>query len=73
MSKKDEAFELFDEGKVPSSPEVKALGLKGTTKYNYCKVSVKFDSQREESRLPRLVPFKNHREPSEIRTPTIIV
>lgn len=35
MSKKDKAFELFDEGKNPSSPEVKALKLKGSTKYNY--------------------------------------
>ena len=32
MSKKDKAFELFDEGKNPSSPEVKALKLKGSTK-----------------------------------------
>jgi len=35
VSKKDKAFELFDEGKNPSSPEVKALKLKGSTKYNY--------------------------------------
>ena len=35
MSKKDKAFALFDEGKTSSSPDVKALGLKGTTKYNY--------------------------------------
>ena len=35
VSKRDKAFELFDEGKTSSSPEVKALGLKGTTRYNY--------------------------------------
>jgi len=35
MSKKDKAFELFDEGKTPIRPEVKALRLRGTTKYNY--------------------------------------
>ncbi len=35
MNKKDKAFELFDEGKNPSSPEVKVLKLKGSTKYNY--------------------------------------
>jgi len=35
VSKKDKGFELFDEVKIASSPEVKALGLKGSTKYNY--------------------------------------
>ena len=35
MSKKDEAFELFSQGKRPSSPEVKALGLSAKTRYNY--------------------------------------
>jgi len=35
VSEKDKAFALFDEGKTSSSPDVKALGLKGTTKYNY--------------------------------------
>lgn len=29
------AFELFDQGKRPSNPEVKALGLKPKTTYNY--------------------------------------
>jgi len=35
MSKKDEAFRLFDEGKKPSDPELKALGLSPKTRYNY--------------------------------------
>ena len=35
MSKKDEAFRLFGEGKRPSDPEVKALGLRAKTRYNY--------------------------------------
>ncbi len=35
MSKKDQAFKLFGEGKKPSSPEVKALGLASKTRYNY--------------------------------------
>jgi len=35
MNNKDKAFALFDEGKTASSSEVKALGLKGNTKYNY--------------------------------------
>ena len=35
MTKKDEAFRLFDEGKVPSSPELKALLPKGRSRYNY--------------------------------------
>lgn len=35
MSKKEEAFELFSQGKRPSSPEVKALGLSAKTRYNY--------------------------------------
>ena len=35
MSKKDQAFSLFDQGKKPSSPEVKQLGLKPKTSYNY--------------------------------------
>lgn len=32
---KDVAFQLFDEGKRPSDPEVKALGIKSKTRYNY--------------------------------------
>ncbi len=35
MTRKEKAFKLFEEGKTASSPEVKALGLKGRTKYNY--------------------------------------
>jgi len=35
VTEKDRAFELFDEGKTASSPEVKALKLKGKTRYNY--------------------------------------
>ena len=35
MSKKDKAFELFNDGKTPTSPEVKDLKLKGSTRYNY--------------------------------------
>jgi hypothetical protein len=34
-SKKERAFRLFDEGKRPSDPEVKALGLKPSTVYRY--------------------------------------
>jgi len=33
--KKAKAFKLFNEGKDASSPEVKALGLKGGTRYTY--------------------------------------
>lgn len=35
MGKKDQAFSLFDQGKKPSSLEVKQLGLKPKTSYNY--------------------------------------
>lgn len=35
MSKKSKAFQLFGEGKRPSDPEVKAIGLKPKTTYNY--------------------------------------
>jgi hypothetical protein len=35
ISKKDEAFRLFDEGKRPGDPEVKSLGLSAKTRYNY--------------------------------------
>ena len=35
MSKKEEAFKLFEEGKNPFSPEVKAFELKSHTSYNY--------------------------------------
>lgn len=35
LTKKEQAFALFDEGKVPKSAEVKVLGLKGSTRYNY--------------------------------------
>lgn len=34
-SKKELAFALFDQGKRPSDPEVKALGLKSKSTYNY--------------------------------------
>ena len=35
MSKKQQAFELFSQGKRPSDPEVKSLGLKSKSLYNY--------------------------------------
>lgn len=35
MSKKDQAFALFDQGKRPGDQEVKNLGLKPKTTYNY--------------------------------------
>lgn len=35
MNNKAKAFSLFDEGKTSSSPEVKALKLKGSTRYTY--------------------------------------
>ena len=35
MTKKDEAFALFEEGKTALSPEVKALKLKSQSRYNY--------------------------------------
>jgi len=34
-SNKDKAFALFHEGKTASSPEVKALGIKASTRYHY--------------------------------------
>ena len=34
-TRKELVFALFDEGKRPSDPEVKALGLKSKTTYNY--------------------------------------
>lgn len=35
MSKKEEAFEFFSQGKRPRDSEVKALGLNAKTLYNY--------------------------------------
>lgn len=35
MSKKQKAFELFSQGMRPSNPEVKSLGLKPKSLYNY--------------------------------------
>lgn len=35
MSKKSKAFELFSQGFRPSAPEVKSLGLKPKSSYNY--------------------------------------
>ena len=35
MTKKEQAFALFSEGKTTSSPEVKAHKLKSQTRYNY--------------------------------------
>jgi hypothetical protein len=34
-SMKDRVFRLFDEGKIPSDPEVKDLGIKPKTVYRY--------------------------------------
>jgi len=34
-TKKARAFQLFREGKVPTSPEVKALGLHKSTRFKY--------------------------------------
>jgi hypothetical protein len=38
MSKKEQAFVLFDQGKRPGDQEVKKLGLKPKTTYNYYQV-----------------------------------
>lgn len=35
MTGKESAYQLFNEGKAISSPEVKALGLKASTRYSY--------------------------------------
>ena len=35
LGKKEKSFELFEKGLSPSSPEVKALGLKAQTRANY--------------------------------------
>lgn len=35
MSKKENVFVLFDQGKRPSDPEVKELGIKSATLYRY--------------------------------------
>ena len=35
MSKKQQAFELFSQGKRPSNPDLKALGLPNKTLYKY--------------------------------------
>ena len=35
MTKKEQAFALFSEGKTTSSPEVKDFKLKGGTSFNY--------------------------------------
>lgn len=35
MSKKEEAFQLFEQGRRPGDSEVKALGLAARTRYNY--------------------------------------
>ena len=35
MTGKESAYQLFNEGKTVSSPEVKALGLKASTRYSY--------------------------------------
>ena len=38
MTKKDQAFSLFDQGKKPSDPEVKALDLAPKSRYNYYQI-----------------------------------
>ena len=41
MSKKDEAFELFAQGKGPKDPEVAALGLKKESRLKYYRLWLK--------------------------------
>ena len=56
MSKKVEAFKLFDEGKKPNSDEVKALGLNEGTRYGY--YGEWLGLKREHIDEPEDIPFK---------------
>ena len=46
--KKEQAFALFDQGRRPSDPEVKALGVKNKTLYMYFTLSGSSNPSRTE-------------------------
>ena len=50
MSRQNKAFELFNQGKRPSDPELKALGLTDKTLYNYFQLWNKFVSSKQLAR-----------------------
>lgn len=54
MSKRDEAYRLFKEGKRPGDPEVDALGLKSKTVKGYLSVwrTIKEAEEAKEAGLP---------------------
>lgn len=56
MSKKEKAFALFDQGKRPSDPEVKSLGLKPKTRYNYYQLWKKLQAGDQLSEAPKPKP-----------------
>jgi len=63
MNKKDEAFELFAQGKGPKDPEVAALGLAKASRVKYYRLWMKYNkpipevSERpDEVAIPIVVP-----------------
>ena len=65
MSKKDEVFELFSQGKTPDSPEVVAIGLAETSNKRYYRLweevqgVVETPVEKEAPVVPRGVPVSS--------------
>lgn len=55
MAKRDEAFELFSQGKVLTDPEVEALGLKVDTAKKYYRLWKGFQQEPEATLEPEVV------------------
>lgn len=70
MSRKEKAFKLFEEGKVARDPEVKALCLKNTIRYNY--YSEWQQSMRLVSPSPEVAGEANGNGKAKIPSPEVV-
>jgi len=56
MSKKDEAFELFAQGKGPKDPEVANLGLKKESRVRYYRLWLKHNKPESKPAVAAVLP-----------------
>lgn len=63
MTKKERAYQLFSEGKDSSSPGVKALGLKFSTRYSYCSTWPKEGGPLSAPGTPSLMTEETRKKP----------
>ncbi len=70
-TKREIAFALFDEGKRPADPEVKSLGLKARTTYNYFQIW-KGGRPEKESTTPEVEKGSNSGKASTATAPIMV-